>query len=281
MNNSINVGNKLEEIGWLQGSIISEADLKLILEQCHCDFEITDNEVAVITSHSCDIANYKLDEGPFLDVLLGNPISKLDAQKINNQSPRVLHTILHRKTGGLDVIEDIYVEFKAFRTIKIPKEKFLNIKPDTHLVLRNQYLDNFILWLVCKYDRPTWPTSFNNRITKADPRKKLKQLIKPINEQLIGLYAKITPNKEIPPTETYSVNLLGLVSSDFEGDLEQVKKTIEQYAEIMKSAGMDVVHAVANEKDLSYAFMRPYQRFYYDDLSIRDNTSLPLDVELR
>lgn len=270
-----NIGKKLEDCGWQQGSVIKEPDFYSILNSRVPDFEIISNFIAVVISHSCDIANNNLDDCPFIEIMMGELINELKDDKTACRNPRVLHSILNQKTLDLHISENIFVEFKGYRTIKIPKANFLNFNPSSTLFLVHQELRSFIAWLAARSSRPALPTSFNNRITQADPKKRNRKIAKSIETVVSGIYIQILPNAEIADDENYSVNLLALVSAEYDGDLAATEEAIGKYAAIMTAAGMDVKSAVVNEKHISVANLRTYDRFFFDDLSIRNNTPLP------
>jgi hypothetical protein len=133
--------------------------------------------------------------------------------------------------------------------------------------------------LAARYSRPALPTEFNDRIAAADPKDQRRKKAKGINKHLSGIYVEIIPDAEIPKNQNYRVNLLGLVSAGFGGDLTKIEAALEEYAEIMRQAKMDVSVAVRSETEVSIAVIKRFKRFYYDDLSFRDGTPLPPEVE--
>ena len=275
-----NIGQKLEVRGWEQGSVIKEEDFYPILNSCVPDFDINVYFVAVVTSHSCDIANNNLDDGPFIEIMVGELISELKEDKTSCRNPRVLHSALNQKTMDLNISKNVFVEFKGYKTIKIPKVNFVNFDPSSTLFLVNQELKSFVAWLAARSSRPALPTSFNNRIAQSDPKRKSRKIAKSIETVVSGIYVQIFPNEEIADDENYNVNLLALVSAEYDGDLSSTEEAIRRYAAILTAAGMGVQCAVVNEKKISVADLRRYERFFFDDLSIRNNTPLPPEIDL-
>lgn len=279
---TMDIGQNLEANGWRQGSVIDDDALKMLLENCTPDFTVPHNMIAVLTTHSCDIANNKLEDGPFIEIMMGGCIDKINEHYAHNRNPRVLHATLNKRTGDISVSEDVFVEFKAYQTIKIQKGQFLNIQPSLQLFLVNQELRSFISWLAARFSRPAHPTSFNEKIQKVDSKKKQRKLAKTLETSITGLYVAIFPDEEISEDQNYDVNLLALVSPEHSGPLDSVESDVAELANIMKQAGMNIEYRVASESEISIATLRGFKRFYYDDLSIRaNNNQLPPEVDLQ
>lgn len=115
---STNIGQNLEAQGWRQGSVIKNEDFYSILDKCTPDFKIIKNFVAVLISQSCDIANNKLNDGPFIEIMIGEYIAKINEDYAFNKHPRILHVTLNKKTGDINVSADVFVEFKGYQTIR-------------------------------------------------------------------------------------------------------------------------------------------------------------------
>ena len=142
----------------------------------------------------------------------------------------------------------------------------------------NNQLNGYVHWLASRYTRPALPTTFNNRIARSDSKNKRKKIAKSLDAGLSGIYVEISPNKELPENEDYSVNLLGLIAAGYTDDRGDIENKIEKYAEFMRSANMDVLVSVRSEDEISVAVFNRFQRFYYDDLSLRNKSSLPIEA---
>ena len=114
---------------------------------------------------------------------------------------------------------------------------------------------------------------------EADPKDKLRREAKKANQHLSGIYVKITPDEEIAPDAIYRVNLLGLLSASFVGDTRIAETALDEYAAILRAAGMEVESAVRKENEMTIDVLRRFKRFYYDDLSFRADTPLPPETE--
>ncbi|MFA5959074.1 MAG: hypothetical protein WC785_00980 [Tatlockia sp.] len=275
-----NLGTRLEKLGWLQGSVLKEEDFELIKQHAHFPLPIK-GDIAVISAHSCNIALNKIQDDPFMLIMIGQTIDALIEEFAFNKHPRILQATLKRKTGDENIFENVFVQFKAFQEITISKEIFLELTPSKSLFLTDQDLRSFVAWLAARSSRPALPTAFNERIGKADRKQKRRKTAKSLEAFLTGIYIEIIPDAEINDDQNYSVNLLGLVSAEYEGGLEHIKQLVNNIAEVMRAAKMDVVSAVSREDEISVATLKRFKRFYYDDLSIRNNNELPPEVNLQ
>lgn len=88
------------------------------------------------------------------------------------------------------------------------------------------------------------------------------------------------PDAEIHKGESYSVNLLGLLPASFTGDANNAKNAIDAYADVMRKAGMDVSTAVSTEDKVSLVTISRFKRFYYDDLSLKEDAPMPPEIGL-
>jgi len=270
------IGDELEKRGWRQGTIVQQTDNKEILELLNFPHE--DDLILIIASQSCDIANNNIEDDPYIEVSIARCIDKSNGNLTHNKNPRSLHSSLQIHTEDTDIVRKQNIQLKAFDKLIINKGYFKHLTPDRNCLLSDSELEGYVAWLASRYSRPALPTEFNNRIATIDPKSKLRKKAKGSNEQLSGIYVEINPDTELPKGENYSVNLLGLVSAEFEGDLEKVEIALNEYAAIMRQANMNVVAVLKKENEVSIADIKRFKRFYYDDLSFKNNTPLPPEV---
>ena len=270
------LGNELEQTGWRQGVVVKTADIKRIFDLSGHPHE--DAIILIVASQSCDIANNNIESDPYIELSVSRPIDKLQGNLTHNKNARILHTSLHIHTESNAIEVEQHIELKAFEKLFIHKNCFKDLTPDQNTVLSSASLEGYVAWLISRYARPALPTEFNNRLSAADPKDKLRNKAKKINTHLSGIYVDIYPDTEIAEGGKYHVNLLGLVSPSFSGNINELTKSLEQYGEIMRQAGMDVVVAVKKEDELSVAAFKRFKRFYYDDLSFRQSTEYPPEV---
>ena len=271
------IGDQLVESGWKQGSIVKSEDLASLLK--FSPFEPGENPVLMIASQDCDISHNNVALDPYIEISLARVIKAKTGNYTNNKNPRILHTSIKNFSAEKDIFFDENIEFNAFEKFSVPKEELAEKQPDNNKNLEDRELESYVAWLAARYSRPALPTKFNDLIAESDPRGKLRKRVRKTSSHLSGIYVEIMPDGEIKDDEQYSVNLLGLLPPGFNGDLGQVETAIGHYASVMENAGMNVSHSVKKEDEVSVATIRRFKRFYYDDLSFKDDFILPMEIK--
>jgi hypothetical protein len=271
------IGEQLEKLGWRQGSVVKKQDMPDLLAFIGED-GISSDAHLIVASQSCDIANNNTENDPNVELLIARPIIRKDGNLTYNKNPRQLHSELKIFTGNTDLFSYESIEIKIAERILVPKEHLANFSPDDSAQLEAGQLESCVNWLSARYNRPALPTIFNNRIAHADPNAKLRKKAKALNDKLSGIYVEIIPFDELPEGENYTVNLLGLVTEINESEIPRAESSIAAIADILMAANMEVKTAVRSEADISVAQIKRFKRFYFDDLSFKDDTDLPPEV---
>ena len=267
------IGTQLEEAGWRQGSVVKPSDLHCLLDMIGRPYEA--GLVLLVATQSCDIANNNIESDPYIEFSVARNIESPKGHFTHNKNPRTLHTHVTCRTGDDEVFKEDSLELRAFDKVSVPKEKLAGLQPDLNRVLEQRQLASYVAWLAARYSRPALPSAFNDRISAADPKGKLRNKVRKGNEQLVGIYVEIIPDAEIAASESYNVNLLGLLPAGLAGDSSKAEEAIKAYAEVLRKAGMTVVSSVRKEDDVSIAVIKRFKRFYFDDLSFRDDAHQP------
>ena len=270
-------GSDLESAGWLQGVFVKDKDLETILEAINFP-EPYDGLVAVVASQSCDIACSNLELAPDVELSIGRVVGQPNGNFSYNKNPRLLHTSFRLRTDDSSVGQEGHVEFRAFEKISISKEQLQGLTPDVERIITNQHLASYVAWLAARYSRPALPTAFNDRIAVADRKGRRKKIAKSADKTLSGIYVRIFPDEEIQPEEAYDVQLLGLTPSDCH-DLSSAEAALTQFKTVMESAGMTVTASVRKESEVSLATIKGFKRFYFDDLSFKNDSDLPVETQ--
>lgn len=271
------IGEQLEKLGWRQGSVVKKQDMPDLLALIGEDGTSSDAHL-IVASQSCDIANNNIESDPNVELMIARPITQKDGNLTYNKNPRQLHTELKIFTGNTDLFSYESIEIRIAERILVPKEHLANFSPDDSAQLETDQLESCVNWLSARYNRPALPTVFNNRISHADPKAKLRKKAKALNDKLSGIYVEIIPFDELPEGKNYTVNLLGLVTEINEGEIPQAENSLAAIASILTAANMEVKTAVRSEADISLAQIKRFKRFYFDDLSFKDDTDLPPEV---
>ncbi|UAL43481.1 hypothetical protein K8B83_00875 [Shewanella inventionis] len=278
-------GEFLEHLGWLQGAVVTDAHAHAIINNASNSIEIfspkllSEDFVLITASQSCNIANDDMDLGPHVEFSVGRLITRIDGNYSYNKNPRKLHTSYNEATDEGVVLRNI--EILSKESIFIAKESLVtsNILFNKNAQFGYHEIDSYVAWLSGHYNKPALPTAFNNRLIETDRKDKRKAKAKSLSPLLSGIYVEINPFKELPPDEHYSVNLLGLLPvGNNEAEIISATKTMETFADLMRSATMNVKLVVTTEDKITVARLRNFKRFYYDDLSYRE-VSHPLPPE--
>jgi hypothetical protein len=266
----------LEGNGWRQGSLLKPADFSQIIEGTSAS--VSESSELIIISQSCDLAQLA-DKEPFVEVLPAVPVARKDGNFSFNKNPRILHLAMSVRTNDRAVVETVTLEARAFDKLIIPKRRFYGLSPDGNKTFAQTELEAFVHWLAARYSRPALPSAFNAALSVSDPNaKKRKKLAKSVSAHASGIYVEIHPDREISAGESYRVNLLGLLLPTAEAHLPEVKREIEGLGELMRTAGMDVTVATHLENEVSVAVLKRFRRFYFDDVSYKEDGPLPPDV---
>ena len=279
--NQLEIGKQLEENGWRQGSIVRSENVEDLLNYSSINIEYEKNQVLLVASQSCDVAHRNIKSEPFIELSIARRIGVYEDVLLYGKNPRKLHTIVKKQWENEKALTEEFLKLNAHEKISVDKNKFADLTPDDSRNLKEKQLLIYVAWLAARYSRPAFPTEFNDRIKKIDPRDKLlrKMAIKN-SKQLTGIFIQILQFEENSSKKNYRVNMLGLLAADCtDGNCAKANDMIKGYANIFNKAGMDVISGVKKENKVFLSEMRYYKRFYYDDISFRDNTPLPLETE--
>ena len=167
------IGEQLEELGWRQGSIVNRSDIPGLFTFIGKNQET--GVFLIVATQSYDIANNNIAIDPNIELIVARPIDQRNGSLAFNKNPRQLHTELKIFTGNGDLFSYQNIEIKIAERILVPKEYLANLTPEDSVQLETDQLESCVNWLSARYSRPALPTVFNDRISKADPKGKLRE----------------------------------------------------------------------------------------------------------
>ncbi|MGF1764838.1 hypothetical protein [Aliivibrio kagoshimensis] len=278
------LGEQLEMNGWLQGSIISGNCAIETLKQCRViDLDVSrlvkDEFILIVASQSCYIA--RSDDESSIQLVVASIIDKTDGNKEFNKNPRFIHCTGRTVIGSEESakIEEIYFEIKVVEKLFIKKKHLINTSIDHDISITEQDRRSFVNWLGGHYTKPALPTAFNDIINGIES-KPYRRAEKALGAEFRGVYVSLEPKGEIDKAnEIYKVQLLGLVFN--ESDEKAGSPKLEKLATLMKSVGLDVTVACLSPKKVSIDLLDRFTRIYLDDISYKQQVSLPPDVNPR
>lgn len=180
-----------------------------------------DNEVVVLVSHSCDIAQLP-DAEPEIEIIKGYIITKADGNSTHGKNARILH--IEAKQNG----QDILIEFRANEKQRIQKDMLLNCAPDPDHYFGQSQQRTFQQWLAARYRRSAFPTEFDARLTNTKLGEKIKRKLAAYESTIRAIYVDIDKGVEIrrPANEPYELKIF--LVYDVEEDPDAAKAAAEK-----------------------------------------------------
>lgn len=218
--------------GWLQGSVVSEDD--------HSDIStkygiiIPDGGRLIVATHSCDLRYRSYEFEPTVELFLAEPIhGPVDGGLTHCRNPRRLHLTLQTPKGVLGY------ELRIAKRHFVSRQLLETIKPESTVSVSATSLRILQNWLVNRYNRTALPNAFNGRITgNKRAWERIRSALKPVGQDLFGIYIALGPPDELPPETPYSAELFALVEADtyrdgakrkrVEGALQTIRQQLEQ-----------------------------------------------------
>lgn len=192
---------------WRQGDHICHDDaMALGIQGCS-----EPGSQAIIISHDCDLAS---DYEPYVEVIVGQAIEKIDGLYTGAKNPRRLHISLESLDG---TISSMPVELQHANRQAVEKSSFNAIEESrSSFVLSAKEKRCLKQWLASRYARPAFPNSFQNRIHTV--AKKIERIIKPSASDLIGLFVDLGLDKhiELEEGQPYALSIV-IVFDSMEG----------------------------------------------------------------
>lgn len=266
----------MEILGWLQGSIVKQEHVAQLLELAGKTELVTDdNIVLIVASGSCDVANAS---DLVIEFSIARYIDRVDGNFSYNKNPRSLHCCLEATSTS-----NLYIALEAYEKVSIVKDDILRgITPDTDIKFIQNELNFYVDWLAARYKRPAFPTEFDKRIDASWKKDKRRKAAAKVSEQLIGIYAKVYPDREITESENYAVDLLALVMPNLiPDDQRAIQVLVNQYKQALLDAKMDVgTELILDEFHVSVGRLKQYKRFNLDELSYKNDDPLPPEINM-
>lgn len=250
--------------GWRQGFFIALEDAGKA-HSCAVDHkpELTEGDLLAIVSQDCDILG-KLENEPFIEVILGSVTTKKDKAIHNRRNPRILQ---------VEISMGNYVNFNINNRFRLKKEKFSGLSIHNYMKIEGNSLTILQKWLADRYKRPAFPDSFNNRLKKVD--KQLKKYYKA--SSLIAMILLEVTKEELPDTESYDCKAI----FSFETDIpDNVNELTESFEKLLGSCNICVEAEAYLEDDVTLSILRGYKRLSLDHFSTSDEPTSPDNNEL-
>lgn len=271
--------NAIERHGWRQGAVLGPRLVDEARKRAPTEFSFADSDWLIVTSHDCDVVNWKLEKEPTVEVLRATVAEKRpDKQQVWGRNPREMHLEVDDGAGGSAVLA-----VKVHERWSVPRELLASEAP--RCVLDEKPRRLIAEWLAKRYIRAAFPSSFDHRW-----RAKLKEWTKLLEGQsawMQGIYVRLNTQTELDDDKPYKIHLIVAVPSTVKKDAEWTKKKNEMeklIGDFWKQFGVNIECLgveVRLTSALTLADIEKYQRFDADWLSFADDTpTTPYAVDM-
>lgn len=152
----------------------------------------------ILISHDCDIVHSSYELEPYVEFLVARPAAERDGSKSNGKNPRSLQLCLD--VNGTEQLYEISIHEK-YRDDRNVLERG---EPDSAYRLSTSNIQRMGLWAGKRYNRPAFPSAFNQRIPPK-LKKKFKRALEQYGDQVSGIFIFLAPNTELSEAETYRI----------------------------------------------------------------------------
>jgi hypothetical protein len=262
----------LETLGWRQLAVLPPELVTEALKHAPDRIEMSDDDVVVVASHDCDVCCRQATE-PDVELMAIAKLQggTLDGNFTNLKSPRQLQFATRGEGPGL--APGAAYEAHANRRWWVPRALLGTSGPSEVLVSDPPEL--VARWLGRRYDRPAFPTTFNDRISPVDAR--IARLLRPESDTITGLFVTLDSEADLPDGVSYNVLLVGMIREDRDDDdtRRRANELVgEVSAHLSSCAGIEVPdYAVKSEAEITLADYRKLRRLDHDSLSFREGSS--------
>jgi hypothetical protein len=267
MNNAIArssgpVSEKLARLGWARGRVLSPdhaTKLACLMRIAETDYTHATENWILVASQTCDLLPFVDDSEPFVELIVGRPISVLDSNRANLQSTRWLDVRV--APGGQALRLSATQRYFVLRTA------LEDAAPDQNRVLDETATAKMGAWLGLRYTRPAWPDEFVSRLRpKERPLAKLlgkKQSAADIEE----IWVTLDPREEILSSDPYRLSIVFVISDDkLQDDPLLVRRANNTHAEMI--ALLQKCRGIEIDGDISR--VAPGSKFSWEEMSARD-----------
>jgi len=246
---------------WRQGDIIDQKSAIQTLLKKSSDYKFHDlaiPEMLIIISHDCDILHKKVEDEPYIDLLIGN-FDEKDGNLFYAKNPRRLQIEHDKKIIGF-IIHNI---------LHIKKEDFEKINPKhSTMVLDKKSVKRIANWVSTRYVRAAFPDEFVNRLKAKQLEKTSKN---PLMDKVSLIYVDV-PDTELRPEQEYMVTMI--IGVQHGSDQEIISQVEDLFYHSFNTPGIKATVEAHDEYDITYEIISTYKRFNWDYRSLPENPNV-------
>lgn len=261
----------IERHGWRQGAVLGPKLAAEARKLAPSGIVFSESDWLIVTSHDCDVVNWKLEKEPTVEVLRAAVVQqkKADKQQVWGRNPREMQ--LAAKDGAGD---SVVLSVKVHERWSVPRELLATEAPRSVLETKERRL--IAEWLAKRYIRAAFPTAFDARW-----RPKMKEwtgLLEAQSQWVQGIYLRLGTQAELAVDEPYEVHFIVAAPAAATKDPAWGKKKLELESLVEKfwkefEPGIDCIGVeVIATNALTLADIEKYQRFDADWVSFADDS---------
>ncbi len=247
---------KIRRHDWHQGSLLK---LDSSIELSHQHGVITSG-LYIIISQDCDIQTPTVNDEPYVEIILCDPISQSDGNYTRGKSARRLHIPFLQKST------EVYFECAAKNKFFFDRQKLSELKPCEEFIVAPETINDLIGWCIKRYDRDAFPDSFNTRLNK----KKLRNIMKSAPDIINYICVKLTLEKNLSLNEPYEIILYFLADKDISNnESAQCEEILNQLISVIEhDNSIKVIDGkVLTIDNISLSAFMELKQLDFDDLS--------------
>jgi CRISPR/Cas system-associated endoribonuclease Cas2 len=228
-------GWSFQDSKWRQGAVIPRE----LVPDGILPVQISPEDKLVIISHDCDLVQTSFDAEPFVEFLIAKHLSEeqKDGSLFRGRNSRRLQL-----WAGVDGNRHLY-EISAHDRNRLERRLLENQQPDVSISFDARDIATLSRWFSRRYNRSSFPTTFNSRVPEKI-WKKIKEVLKKKGDD-VRIFMLLSSMEELEPDKTYRVIVRVVVPTEAkDNDLrEQNAKDVVAALNVYLSqcAGIDVI----------------------------------------
>jgi hypothetical protein len=270
---------RIMSLEWRQGSVLGPVlvDEAIKLKPERVGFS-ADN-LLIVTSHDCDIANESLQKEPVVEVLCASTCKTSPNGNFQcGRNPRSLDLVW--ETGE----KEIGLRLNIHDRWVIPRELLSKEAPRPGL--KGKPLRVVVEWLAKRYYRAAFPTAFDGRWKGKS--KVWDSLLKKNSEWIQGVYLRLSTLDELSGNQPYRCHLMVAIPApkrkgpEWARTMERLTNEIENFWQQFEPGILCDGVEVLGTDEITLSTIEPYQRFDADWVSFSDDSpSMPATSDMK
>jgi len=289
----------IAELGWRQGAVLGPALFQAARDAAPPELaeQLRETDWLIVTSHDCDIVNFRLEKEPTVELLRAVPRGrgKPDKQQTWGRNPRTLELVVADTAeqaqplapGAPPPDTTTILRCDVHQRWHLPRQHLVVSNPRALLPDKERRL--VAEWLAKRYIRAAFPGAFDGR-WRGDGSRNLKRwskLLTKHSQWIQGVYLRLSTLKELPEGEQYRCHLFVTAPRADRRSEEWVNATDAIQEEVLQfwsqfEPGIECVGVeVFGTDEITLADLEPYQRFDADWVSFADDTAMtPITADI-